>query len=130
MFRLLTEHPRRAWLVVLVALAIVFGVRLVAHLVDDQPPRNDPATLDGLRSQFAPSEWAPHLVSAYWSGPGDLGVRLDSDDRKLAMAACADLTDVVRRTGADGTLFISNRSNHLMVSNILSNNAGCQWRLD
>jgi hypothetical protein len=128
--RFLTERPGRAVLLVVAALAIVLGVRLVAHLVDDQPPRNDPATLEKLRSQFAPSAWAPHLVSAYWSGSGDLGVSLDGDDRKLAMAACADLTEVVRRAGSDGTLFITDRSNEIIVSNILSNNAGCQWRLN
>jgi hypothetical protein len=128
--RFLTERPGRAVLLVVAALAIVLGVRLVAHLVDDRPPRNDPATLVKLRSQFASSGWAPHLVSAYWSTPGDLGVRLDGDDRKLAMAACADLTEMVRRAGGNGTLFIADRSNELMVSNILSNNAGCQWRLN
>jgi hypothetical protein len=140
MFRLLIERPRRALLVALVALTMVVGVRVVSNVFDGGPPRNVQAVLDELRSQFAQSAWEPSLASAYWGGPDDLEVSLDSDDRQLAMAACADLTDIVRvrtSTGpgnvtytihnSNGTLFIKNQSNDIIVSN-LSNNAGCQWR--
>jgi hypothetical protein len=143
MFRLLIERPRRALLVALVALTMVVGVRVVSNVFDSGPPRNDQAALDELLAQFPQSAWEPSLVSAYWSGPGDLSVSLDSDDRQLAMAACADLTEVIQvrtSTGpgdvtyaihySDGTLFIKNQSNDIIMVSNLSNNAGCQWRLD
>lgn len=141
MFRLLIDHPRRALLLAVVVLTMVVGERVFLHFVDDGPPRNDQAALDELRSQFAQSAWEPSLVTAYWKEPDVLFVSLDRDDRQLAMAACADLTDIVQtRTSVgpgdvtytihypDSTLFITNQSNDIMVSN-LSNGAGCQWRL-
>jgi hypothetical protein len=142
MFRLLIEHPRRALLLALVVLIMVVGGRVFLHFVADGPPRNDEAALDELRSQFPDTAWEPSLVSAYWSGLGDLSVSLDSDDRQLAMAACADLSEVIQARTSVGPgnvtytihyphsiLFIFSQSNDIMVSN-LSNGAGCQWRLD
>lgn len=141
MSRLLIEHPRRALFFVLVVLTTIVAARVALYLFAGGPPRNDQATLDELRSQFAQSAWEPSLASAYWSGPDDLEVSLDSDDRQLAMAACADLTDIVHvrtSTGpgnvthtihsSSGLLFIKNQSDEIIVSN-LSNDAGCQWRL-
>jgi hypothetical protein len=141
MFRLLVERPRRALLLAVAVLIMVVGGRVVLLLVTGGPPRNDQAALDELRSQFSEAVWEPSLVSAYWSGPGDLEVSLDRDDRQLAMAACADLAQVIQvrtSTGpggvtytihySDGTLFILDQSKDIMVSN-LSNGAGCQWRL-
>lgn len=140
--RFLIGRPRLTLFVVVAALTLVVGARIVSHVVDSGPPRNDQAALEELRSQFAQSAWEPSLASAFWSGPGDLEVSLDSGDRRLVMAACADLTEVIQvRTSAgpgnvtytvhysNGTLFIKNQSNDIMASN-LSNNAGCQWRLD
>jgi hypothetical protein len=139
----LINHPRRALLVLLAALTMVVGVRVVIYVAGAHPPRNDQATLDQLRSQFAQSAWKLSLVSAYWDSSDDLNVGLDSDDRQIALAACSDLIDVVKErisTGPDGvpytvtssdrSLFIFDRSSHILVTNFLSNNSGCRWRLN
>lgn len=141
MSRLQIDSPRRLVIFAVVVLTAIVGSRVALRVFDSGPPSNDRAALTELRSQFAWSAWEPSLVSASWSGSGDLVVGLDSDDRRLAMAACADLTNVVRArtsTGpgnvtytidnSDAVLFIENQSSDIMVSN-LSNNAGCQWRL-
>lgn len=117
------------------------GDGVVLYLVGQGPPGNDRATLDQLRSQFAHNAWEPSLVNAYWRAPDELHVGLDSDDRRIAMAACSDLTDLVKeRTSvgpdgviytyhfSDGTLFISDQSGNLLVTNFLYTNSGCSWR--
>jgi hypothetical protein len=140
MIRFLVE---RRWSILAIAvLIIVFGGQVVLHFLTDGPPRNDQAALDELRSQFPDTAWEPSLVTAYWREPDYLQVSLASDNRKLAMAACADLSQVIQvRTSTapgnvtytihypDGTLFILDQSGEMLVSN-LSNGAGCQWRLD
>jgi hypothetical protein len=141
MSRFLIDHPRRAVLFAVVVLTAIVGSRVALKVFDGGPPGNDQAAFEELRSQFAQSAWEPSLASAYWSGPDDLVVSLNSNDRRLALAACADLTGIVQvRTSTgpgnvtyttdygDGILFIENQSKDIMVSN-LSNNAGCQWRL-
>jgi hypothetical protein len=140
-FRLPIEHPRRALLFAVAALTMLVGVRVFLHFVADGPPANDQAALDELRTRFSQSAWEPSLVTAYWKEPDVLFVSLDREDRRLAMAACADLTDIVQTRISvgpgdvtyrihypNGILFIENQSNDIMASN-LSNSAGCQWRL-
>ena len=122
---------------------MVVGGWVVAYVIGAQPLRNDQATLDQLRSKFAQSAWSANLVSAYWDSSDNLKVGLDSDDRQIAMVACSDLTDVVKErtgTGPDGvpytatssdrSLFIFGRSRHILVTNLLSKNSGCRWRLN
>lgn len=140
----LIEHPRRALLLLLAVLTIaVGGPAVLTYVTEHQRSRNDQATLDQLRSQFAQSTWAPSLVSAYWDAPDDLNVGLDSDDRQLALAACSDLIDLVKvrtstapdgvtytTTYTDGSLYIVDRSNNILVTNFLGMNSGCRWRLN
>ena len=112
-------------------------------MTEHQRPRNDPATLDQLRSQFVQSAWVSSLVSAHWDAPDVLHVGLDRDDRRLALAACSDLIDLVKvrtstgpdgvtytTTYSDGSLFIVDRSNNIMMTNFLSFHSGCRWRLN
>jgi hypothetical protein len=139
----LIEHPRRALLLLLAVCTVAVGGPAVpTYVTEHQRPRNDQATLDQLRSQFAQSAWVSSLVSAYWDAPDDLNVGLDSDDRQLALAACSDLIDLVKvrtstgpdgvtytTTYSDGSLYIVDRSNNIMMTNFLSLHSGSRWRL-
>jgi hypothetical protein len=141
----LTMRPCRALLVFLVAVAVAvtIAVRIVIHLAANQPPRNDQTTLDQLRSQFAQTAWEPDLISAYWDSSGKLKVGLDRDDRQLALKACSDLIGIVQvqastgpngvvytSTSSDRSLFIFDRSDRVIVTDFLSLNSGCRWRLN
>jgi hypothetical protein len=139
------EHPRRSVLFILAVLVFIAGMHVVIHVVDQGPPRNDQATLVQLQSQFLQSAWEPSLFSAYWQGGEDhtLYVGLDTDDRRLALAACSDLWGVVtdwpstspsgvtyRYEYSDASLFISDRSGNLLVTSFRGSRASCSWRLD
>jgi hypothetical protein len=128
-------------LFILVAITIVATAQFTLSKIGHGPPRNDQASLDQLRSQFPQSDWGPNLISAYWESPGDLRLGFNSDDRRLALAACSDLIGVVQRhtiTGPDGdsvtydnddgSLFIVDRSNNILVTNFLHLHSGCRWR--
>jgi len=143
-FDALSEHPRRALLLFLALFTVaVGGPAVLTYVTEHQRSRSDPATLDELRSQFAQSAWVSSLIGAYWDSPDDLNVGLDSDDRQLALAACSDLINLVkvrtstgpdgvtyRTTYTDGSLYIVDRSNNILVTNFLSMNSGCRWRLN
>ena len=138
------EHPRRTVLLLLaIFIFAIGGPAVLTYVTGHERSHSDPATLAQLRSQFAQSAWEPSLVGAHWGPPEDLNATLGSDDRQLALAACADLIDLVgvrtsvspdgvtyTTTYADGSLFIVDRKNNILVTSFLSMNTGCRWRLN
>jgi hypothetical protein len=136
---------RQPVLVLLLAIVTIAvgGSAVLTYVTKHQKLHNDQATLDRLRSQFARSPWEPSLISAYSRSPEALYVGLSSDDRQLALAACADLIAIVKTqtstgpggvtytiTHTDASLFILDRSNNILVTNFLSLDTGCRWRLN